>query len=293
MRYHVSHTTRYGYCETVSICYNQARLTPRNCLHQVCHASRLDIRPAAVIGQRRRDYFGNEVTYFTVQEPHRALSIAVESEIELLALPPAAPDASPPWDRVAGMLQTERTSDVLDAYQFRFASAFVRPNAELREYARESFAPERPILESAIELTGRIFRDFTYDPTATTVATPLEEVLRKRRGVCQDFAHLQVACLRSMGLAARYVSGYILSGTNDGEQHLTGSQASHAWVSVFVPGTGWFDVDPTNNMTRSMEHISLAWGRDYEDVSPVRGVVLGGGEHTLAVDVNVVPLESA
>jgi len=160
----------------------------------------------------------------------------------------------------------------------------------LAEYTAPSFTKERPLLEAVADLTGRIHRDFTFDRTATTVATPLQTVFRTRRGVCQDFAHLEIACLRSLGLAARYVSGYLESVPPPDQPRLTGADASHAWVSVFCPPVGWVDVDPTNDVLADERHVTVAWGRDYGDVSPLRGVILGGGQHALHVGVSVVPV---
>jgi len=179
---------------------------------------------------------------------------------------------------------------VLDAGEFAFDSPLVPLDTPFTDYARESFPPGRNLLAAVLELTARIHRDFKFDPTATTVATPLARVLEQRRGVCQDFAHLQIACLRSLGLPARYVSGYLETVPPPGQAKLLGADASHAWVSFFCPGLGWIDVDPTNNLLPSMQHITLGWGRDYGDVSPIRGVLVGGEEHTLTVSVDVVAL---
>lgn len=287
MKYRVRHTTRYDYSETVPICYNRAHLTPRRFLNQDVEHCRIQVGPAAALmGKPRTDYFGNDVTYFTVQEPHHSLSIVMEAAVAVVARPaPANP--SPAWDTVHETLRRAPTPDALDAYQYVFESRFVQPMPILRTYALPSFLPGRPLVDAVLELTKRIHLDFAYDPVATTVSTPLEQVVQNRRGVCQDFAHLEIGCLRSLGMAARYVSGYIYGGESHGRRGLTGAQASHAWVSVFCPANGWVDFDPTNNMMPTDQHITLAWGRDYDDVSPVRGIVLGGGEHTIQVDVAV------
>jgi transglutaminase-like putative cysteine protease len=200
------------------------------------------------------------------------------------------PAETPEWESVGKLCRTDRSSPVLEAIEFTFASPVVPLEPTFAEYAAASFTSRRSILEAALELTSRIHADIKFDTTATTVSTPPLEVLEKRRGVCQDFAHLQIACLRSLGLPARYVSGYLETIPPRGQPRLVGADASHAWVSLFCPGIGWIDLDPTNNCLPSMRHITAAWGRDYSDVSPIRGVLLGSGEHTLSVAVDVVPL---
>lgn len=292
MKYRIVHTTRYDYSEPVPMCYNLARLTPRACARQKLVTTHIDVEPVTPVhGRKRRDYFGNELTYFTIQDPHRWLTVTVDSVVALS--PPSHPRVAdtPPWDGLQDLLRAAADEDALIAYQFVFNSQLVKSTPELGEYARPSFVQGAPLLEAVLDLTERIHRDFTYDPTATTIATPLEEVMRQRRGVCQDFAHLEIGCLRAMGLAARYVSGYIFGGERAEGAPLTGAWASHAWVSVFVPGHGWIDTDPTNNTLAGPDHITLAWGRDYEDVSPIRGVVLGGGQHSLTVAVDISRLK--
>jgi len=235
----------------------------------------------------RIDYFGNPATFFTVQEPHHQLIVAANHVVEVTTRVLPDPLETAAWEEVRALLHTDGSPEVLDASQFVFYSRYVSATDEIVEYARASFAPRRPILEGVLDLTRRIHDDFEYDPQATTVATPLEEVFQQRRGVCQDFAHLEIACLRSLGLAARYVSGYLRTNLRPGQVPLLGGDATHAWLSVFCPGSGWVDVDPTNNQVPGDAHILLAWGRDYDDVSPVKGVVLGGGEHSVKVAVHV------
>lgn len=289
MNYRVSHTTHYEYGEPVSISYHKAHLTPRTCAYQRCSASAFEVAPEpTVFGRRRVDFFGNESICFTIQEPHTDLRIHVESEVEIIPVLPSDPESTPAWESVRDRLRLERTPEALDACQYVFDSHYVKTAPELAAYAAPSFPAGRPILAAAMDLMWRIYHEFSYDPSATSIATPLDEVLANRRGVCQDFAHLQIGCMRSIGLPARYVSGYILASSNETEQHLVGAQASHAWLSVYVPGSGWIDVDPTNNMLPRSEHITLAWSRDYDEVSPVRGVILGGGRQELTVNVNVV-----
>jgi transglutaminase-like putative cysteine protease len=228
------------------------------------------------------DYFGNPMTFFATQSAHKRLSVQARSTVEVNLLPQPVLSSAPAWERAA-----DRTSMPLDAIECVLDPAPPRLRAALAAYTRASFRAERPLLEAVADLTARIHAEFTYDRGATTVATPLAQVFSSRRGVCQDFARLEVACLRSLGLAARYVSGYLETTPPAGVSRLIGADASHAWLAVHAPGLGWVDVDPTNNLFPSDRHITLAWGRDYSDVSPIRGVILGGGEHSLRVSVDV------
>jgi transglutaminase-like putative cysteine protease len=237
------------------------------------------------------DYFGNQVTFFTIQEPHDELRIEADSTVVIDGHPVEWPARSPAWDEVVRSLPADLSPPALDAYQFVFESPRVKPAAEFAAYAASSFSPARPLTESLLDLTGRIYKDFRFDSKATTVRTSPAEVLRLKSGVCQDFAHLQIACLRSLGLPARYVSGYLRTYAPPGRPRLIGADASHAWVSVYCPGAGWLDVDPTNNLIPSQSHVTLAWGRDYGDVSPVRGVIQGGRDHKLDVAVEMEPLD--
>jgi transglutaminase-like putative cysteine protease len=252
----------------------------------------LSIQPHPVTRTERVDYFGNLVSLFTVREPHKELVVEARSEVVMNGKGSPWPHESPAWEEVTDSLPNERTHEGLEAYQFVFESPRIRKREEFASYARESFTPGRPMLEALLDLTACIHRDFRFDSKSTNVRTPAEEVFRKRRGVCQDFAHVQIACLRSLNLAARYVSGYLRTYPPPGQPRLVGADASHAWVSVYCPGAGWFDVDPTNNVVPSEGHVTLAWGRDYGDVSPLRGLILGGGAHTVKVAVDVEPIES-
>ena len=291
MKYHVTHTTTYHYSKPVSLCHNLVHLTPRTDARQTCLRSELSVTPRPALLREQSDYFGNRETYFTIEAPHDCLSVRVVSSAEVT--PPAAPDAdaTPPWESVRSFLCEDISPDGLLARQFVFDSPYVQAHADLADYAGPSFGPGRPLLAAALDLMRRIHADFRYDPKATTVSTPLQDVLSLRRGVCQDFAHLQIGCLRSLGLAARYVSGYLRTTPPPGRPRLVGADASHAWLSVFCPGFGWIDLDPTNDLIPSDGHVVLAWGRDYEDVSPIKGVNLGGGRHAMSVEVDVVPAE--
>jgi transglutaminase-like putative cysteine protease len=292
MHYQVTHRTRYRYSAPVSLCQNLAHLTPRDVPRQRCRQSVLSVRPEPAVMSHRWDSFGNPATFFSIQEPHSELVVTATHAVELWPREgPIVPAHSPAWEEVRAALSGGNGPMLLDASPFVFASRFVRLDRVLRDYALESFAPGRPLLEAAIELTSRIHADFAYDTKATNVSTPVAEVFKRRRGVCQDFAHVQIACLRSLGLAARYVSGYLPTDPPPGQPRLIGADATHAWVAVFCPTAGWVDLDPTNDQVPDDRHIVLGWGRDYEDVSPIKGVILGGGTHTMTASVDVVEVE--
>jgi transglutaminase-like putative cysteine protease len=296
--YRVRHETTYHYGAPVVTSQNEAHLLPRKLARQTPADVELRIDPTPDSIGWRRDYFGNDVIFFDVVEPHERLVVAATSRVQVEAWSPPPAAQSPAWEEVVHMVRTDRSDDILDAYQYVFDSTFVHASAALADYARASFGARRPLLAAVFELNERIHRDFHYDADATTVATPIEDVLAERHGVCQDFAHVMIGCLRSIGLPARYVSGYLRTGCRNGdgaadrELSLIGADASHAWVSAFCPGVGWFDVDPTNALVVSDAHVVVAWGRDYDDVSPVKGVTLGGAEHSMKVAVEVVALTS-
>lgn len=287
MTYRVRHTTRYTYAHAVAVAHNEARLAPRVRHGQTTERTQLRIDPAPSVLSTQTDYFGNVVHCFTLQEPHRQMTVTAVTDVTMTAAVPPDAAGTLPWETVREALRAGDERADLDAYQFVFESAHVRYDAAVAAYAAPSFPPGRPLLAAVVDLTHRIHEDFTYAPGVTSVATPVAEVLRERRGVCQDFTHLEIACLRALGLAARYVSGYLLN-ARDGR--LVGADASHAWLSVYHPGLGWIDVDPTNDVMPGDQHVTIAWGRDYADVSPVRGVVLGGGAHSVEVAVEVTAL---
>ena len=292
MKYRVHHETIYDYSEPVSICHSTAHVSPRQIAsRQSCGPCRIEIDPVPDSLSARVDCFGNQVVYFSVQRPHQRLTVTAESEVEIISEsrpePGALPRAGCPWGETRDRVREMREERFIDPVQFVFDSPLVRTGRELGEYAGQSFTPGRPIVEATADLTARIHRDFKYDATATNVGTPLEEVWTNRRGVCQDFAHIQIACLRSLGLPARYVSGYLLTRPPPGRPRLVGADASHAWIAVFCPETGWVDFDPTNNVLPREQHIAVAWGRDFSEVSPIRGVILGGGQHSVSVSVDM------
>lgn len=289
MKYRVTHTTKYSYSEPVPVCHNQVHLAPRKLPSQRCTDFALLLSPAPPDRQQRTDYFGNRVDYFAIHEAHLGLTVTATSHIELSNLPKIDPEATMPWEEVAAALAKDLTPNGLAVQQFAYPSQHIwLPTRPIfLEYARESFPAGRPILAAALDLTARIHKDFRYDPKATTVTSTLEEVFRGRAGVCQDFAHLEIACLRSLGLASRYVSGYLRTTPPPGKQRLVGADASHAWVGLWCGPAGWVDLDPTNNVIPATDHITVAWGRDYADVCPIQGVAIGGGQHIMTVSVDV------
>lgn len=291
MRYRITHKTIYSGEDPVSICHNEAWLKPRDLPHQACTDYQLVIAPVPSSHSLRTDYFGNNVSMFSFYQGYDSLTVTSISDVELQSRDVGLHDPLPAWEVIRDGLRAHGNPAALEAYEFAFPSPRIRGTPELTEYARASFAPGRPLLEALTDLTDRIHLDFEYDPRSTTVTTPVHEVFRLKKGVCQDFAHLQIAALRSFGLAARYVSGYLRTYPPAGQPRLVGVDASHAWLSVYCGDAGWLDVDPTNNLFPDLEHITVAYGRDYNDVCPLKGVYVGRGRHGLAVSVDVMPLE--
>jgi len=293
MIYRIVHRSTYKYRYPVSVGNHVACLKPRDLPNIQSTKSEIRIQPHPATCTERVDYFGNRLCFFTVQEPHKELVVEGLSEVVIAHDGTPWPQHALPWEEVVLLLPTDQSQAGLEAYQFEFESPRIRIRPEFAAYALQSFTPRRPMPEALLDLTARIHKDFRFDSKSTNVRTPAEEVFRKRRGVCQDFAHVQIACLRSLNLAARYVSGYLRTYPPPGRPRLVGADASHAWVSAYCPGSGWLDVDPTNDVIPSDGHVTLAWGRDYGDVSPLHGLVLGGGDHTLKVAVDMQPLGEA
>ena len=285
--YEITHTTGYTYLGEVSVSHHLLRLTPRHDSKQTCLAHELEVVPKPESFSRHRDYFGNSTCVVGVDAPHRHLLITSRSRVAVAPAFIPEPLETPAWEVVRARCRDDHSGQALEAHEFTYPSPLVPGGDEFKDYAKASLSPGRPLLDAVTDLTRRIHEDFTYDPTATTVTSPVADVFRARRGVCQDFAHVQLACLRSHGLPARYVSGYLETQPPPGQPKLRGTDASHAWVAVFCPGVGWFDVDATNNCLPSMRHIRIGWGRDYNDVCPVRGVLVGGRDQTLSVSVDV------
>jgi transglutaminase-like putative cysteine protease len=292
MIYRIVHRTTYNYRYPVSVGTHVACLKPRALPHHQLSRSELRIKPRPATRTERVDFFGNILCFFTIREPHKELVVEARSEVIMEGNATSWPQLAIPWEEAAKSIPRDHSPAGLEAYQFGFESPRIRLRPEFASYALQSFTPRRPMPEALRDLTARIHKDFRFDSKVTSVRTPTEEVFKKRRGVCQDFAHLQIACLRSLNLAARYVSGYLRTYPPPGQPRLVGADASHAWVSAYCPGVGWLDVDPTNNIVPWNGHVTLAWGRDYGDVSPLRGLILGGGTHTLKVAVDMKPLDS-
>ena len=287
MKFRVRHTTEYVYGETVPLCHNLVHLCPRDTDRQRLLEHELTIEPAPTAVRTGLDYFENPVAWFSLQEPHRGLSITATSLVDATGETVDVP-SSPAWEDVAADMASSADNE---ARAYVFESPYVPTSPKLADYAIDSFTPDRPLAESAVELMRRIFKEFKFVSGVTDVGTPVLDVLRDRRGVCQDFSHLIIGCLRSLGLPARYVSGYLLTKPPPGKPRLIGADASHAWASVYVPGHGWLDLDPTNNCIPSDKHVTLGWARDYGDIGPVRGVIVGGHQHSLKVAVDVIPIE--
>lgn len=289
MRYRVTHITEYHYTEPVAVCYNQVHLRPRNLPYQVCEDYRLIVTPATSDRSERSDFFGNPVEYFSILDAHLGLCVTAVSQVDVRPRVSPAASLTLPWNRLAAMLQEDRRPHLLSAAQFKYDSAYAHRAPLFAAYAAESFTAERPVLSAAVDLMHRIHRDFRYDPKATTLHTTVRESFEQRAGVCQDFAHVLIACLRSLGLAARYVSGYLRTEPPAGVPRLIGADASHAWGAVYCGEHGWVDLDPTNDVIPNTDHITVAWGRDYGDVCPIQGVATGGGQHRMTVSVDVSP----
>ena len=293
--YAVVHLTRYDYAASVGLSRQVLHLAPRTTPWQSVRSHTLAITPPPDAQSSAFDAFGNPVTSFCIESDHAELSVLAESWVDVTARSYPDDAATPAWDEVRSTLsyragKRPRPAD-LDATRYLFESTRVRNKRELAAWTAQCFPPGAPLLIGVRALMNRIHAEFAFDAKATTVSTPVMETFAKRRGVCQDFAHLMLSCLRSIGLAARYVSGYLLTRPPPGKPRLVGADASHAWVSVYCPEVGWIDTDPTNAIFPSLEHVTLGWGRDYDDVIPLRGVLLGGGDHELEIEVTVVPAE--
>lgn len=289
MRYDVRHRTEFRYEQLVSISHHVLHLVPRAQDRQDALGSALHIEPLPSQSSASQDSFGNPVNYLTIYEPHDVLTVESRARVDVHENPLPDLASGPSWEQVLERLRNPQGA-ALDAYQYCFDSPYSAIVPGVKKFALPSFEPGRSLLAASKDLTRRIFEEFEYQGGVSDVSTPVAEVLRMRKGVCQDFAHLQIACLRSLGLPARYVSGYLLTHPPEGQTKLVGSDASHAWLSVWAGELGWVDFDPTNNMMPHVEHITVAWGRDYGDVSPINGFIIGGGAHEVVVAVDVSPV---
>ncbi len=291
-RYAITHTTEYKYLYPVSVSHHAVYLQPLDLPTQDCLDFSLTADPMYQDYRTRLDYFGNRLGLFSIQEEHQSLVITSQSTVDAHGQVPD-PGAFPMTCAEARQRFQSGKDIPIEALQYLFESNRIPadPSDAIRRYAAGIFQPEKPVLQACSDLMADIRANFSFDPEATDISTPVEDFLQLRRGVCQDFAHFAITVLTVMGLSARYVSGYILTHPPPGKPRLEGADASHAWVSVFLPGQGWFDFDPTNNIFCADQHVTVALGRDFDDVSLVRGAVTGGGEHELKVAVTMKPLE--
>lgn len=292
--YRVKHETLYQYSAEVVHAHHLLHLVPRAMDHQACSEQSIRIDPEPSEHVEAVDAFGNPMHRLEFNRPHQQLSVNSEMKVEVRQrrVTEAPTEA---WERARNrLLYTARPpgGEQLEALRYRVESPYVRIKQAFTEYAADCFPSGRPLLAAADALMMKLYREMKYTPGVTDISTPLLDVLRDKRGVCQDYAHLMIACLRARGLAARYVSGYLRTTPRPGATQLIGADASHAWVAVFCPPLGWVEFDPTNGIRAGLDHIAIAWGRDFGDVSPLRGVILGGGAHTLAVKVHVQSLTS-
>ena len=290
MKYQLSHRTTYTYAATVDSGHHIAHLRPRAFPGQAVGDLHIETNPLPALAAQHVDHFGNNIDVYRIDKPHHRFEIEVRALIDVRFPDPPPVGATPPWEEVRSALSGGGFPEPVTASEFVHESPLVPVVDELRDYGAQSLAPGRPILDAARELTGRIRRDFAYNPGATDISTPLAEVFAGKAGVCQDFAHVQIAALRAHGLAAAYVSGYIRTVHSKEEMALRGADASHAWVAVWCgPAAGWVHLDPTNDLVAREDHVVVAWGRDFSDVSPLRGVILGGDSHSYGVAVTLVP----
>jgi transglutaminase-like putative cysteine protease len=285
MLYAATHTTSHAFERPVSQCLTELRLTPRSLPSQRLRETVIDVDPAPNVLRRRKDYFGNEVTTVEVFAPHDRFQVKASSLVEVQAVK-LQPLSTVSWEETRDMLACCPDAVSLKALEFVFDSPLVSAGEELADFARPTFSSGRPMVDALQEFSRRIHSEFRYVPKTVTKDLPLLEVLRNRQGACRDFAHVMIGSLRSLHLAARYVSGYLRVPTSE-----RGVEAYHAWVSVFVPGSGWLDFDPTNGTIPADGHVTLAWGRDYGDVAPVKGIITGGGEQAIEVEITVRPIE--
>jgi transglutaminase-like putative cysteine protease len=293
--YEVTHKTEYRYRSDVTDSYSQLHLLPRDLPGQHCHAAQIVVDPTPEDYRERLDYFGNRVSYLAIHRPHRALSVTATSVVEVgdRASGLSLFDQGP-WEQARDAVRGGQVMDPLDAAQYILDSPLVEASRVFAAYAATSFTPDRPLLDAVTDICHRIYADFQYEPGSTSVTTPLAEVFAQRTGVCQDFAHVGIACLRSIGLPARYVSGYLQTDPPPGRPKLKGVDGSHAWMSVLVPEAGWLDVDPTNDQFANSRYVVTAYGRDYSDVPPLSGVIYAKGKtESLRVMVDVVAVSGS
>jgi transglutaminase-like putative cysteine protease len=291
MLFSIEHTTKYKYHELVSLCHNIATLTPRNTNDQICKAFNIIISPLPEILEEYIDFFGNRFFYFVVEKEHEELTVTVKSEVAKMYRADVLKNyPTQSWESVKAMLD-DSNGEFMEEKQFSNPTEITIATHEIKIYAEQSFTPGKPLYEAVYDLIKRIYADFTFTPGFTTISTPLSVVMKERKGVCQDFAHLAISCIHAIGLPARYVSGYLETLAPPGKEKLTGVDASHAWIAAFIPGMGWVDFDPTNNQLANEQYITIGWGRDYFDVIPLKGVIMSSNPHELTVSVDVKRME--
>ncbi|MGG9972744.1 transglutaminase family protein [Ferruginibacter sp. SUN002] len=287
VHYTITHKTEYIYKEPISLCHNIARLIPRSVDRQVCNMSEIVITPEPDTYKRYEDFYGNHVAYFAIEQDHDKLTVTVTSDIEITPTTISLDNcAQTPWEEEAKKIHSN-TPEYIDIRQYVPQTAMTEITPEVKAYALQSFTPGRPLFAATHDLMHRIYHDFEFKAGLTTITTPVNETLKLRKGVCQDFAHLAITCLRSLGLPARYVSGYIETIQAPGKEKLVGTDASHAWFATYIPDMGWVEFDPTNNQIPSSQHITIGWGRDYADIAPLKGIILSSRPHKLHVSVDV------
>jgi transglutaminase-like putative cysteine protease len=289
MRYRVSHVSSYAYGSPVDLAAHMLHLRPRSLPWQAVVSDRIVTEPEGARRRDAEDHFGNTVTWLFLDRPHADFIVTAESVVDVSF--PAPPERTSAWETI---VEAALGHDAGTAAEYRFDSPMAPANAETRDFARISFQKGRPMLEALNDLNTRIYKEFRFRAGVTTISTPVSQVMKRREGVCQDFTHLMVSALRGLGLPARYNSGYIRTKPPPGRPRRQGADQSHAWVGAWLgPEHGWVDLDPTNGIVVQDEHVLLGWGRDYGDVSPVQGVILGGGAHHLSVAVDLEPDETA
>ena len=294
MEFQVSHTTNYNYESGVTFCHNIATLKPKNMLGQTLLDYKLEISPLPSEISERLDFFGNTITRFSIQKHHNELKVTAKSRIlrDYTLQPNIETSVTGKTITLAEAITELKTNSLehIDANEFILESIFIaKISKEIKDYAEISFKPNRPVFEAAFELMERIYTEFEFDSGFSTISTPLSDVMKEKKGVCQDFAQIAIACIRSIGLPARYVSGYIETLPPPGKEKLVGTDASHAWFSVYIPTFGWVDFDPTNNQIPKNQHITVSWGRDYYDVPPLKGVIYSTGKNNMKVSVDIRP----
>ncbi|GFD88359.1 transglutaminase [Tenacibaculum sp. KUL152] len=288
MKYTIRHVTTYKYSDKVSLTQNHARLIPLNTAQQRRISARVTVVPEPDYQAQFKDYFDNTVTVFEIPTLHEEMQVIATSEVEIQGAPMQGLFSHhTSWENVRDQICYPVDQSMLTAQFFSIPTRLTQANPAIYNYTLSSFRSNRSIVEACDELMDRIYSDFTFDPSFTTINTPVSHVFEHKRGVCQDYAHLTLACLRSIGLAARYVSGYIETLPPEGQEKLTGADATHAWIALFVPGSGWIDYDPTNNLKPYDQHVTLAVGRDFADITPLKGIIFGGGNQVLEVSVDM------